>query len=127
MNDILLPPTRHTPAIDFRFSEHRLSMKGELYPENAALFFTPLMASLKTYLDRADPVPLTVSLDLLYMNSASTKKVFQIAGLLDIAARAGRAVALDFESDPDNEIMVEFAADLAEDFPTLAVRVVNPA
>jgi len=127
MDDIRLAPTGHTPALDFRFSEHWLSMKGELYPENANLFFAPLMESLSAYLGRSDAEPLTMKLDLIYMNSASTKKMFQIAGLLDAAARAGRSICLEFESDPDNELMTEFADDLVDAFPSLTLRLASQA
>lgn len=122
MADFLLPPTRHTPLVQFLFSEHRLEMRGELYPENAALFFAPLMEGLQTYLGQETAEPLSVVLDLLYMNSASTKRVFQLIAALSDAAEAGRKVTVQFESDPDNELMAEFVGDLVEDFPDLPIK-----
>jgi hypothetical protein len=127
MEDILLPASRHTPLVDFRFSQHRLEMRGELYPENAALFFGPLMERVRTYLDRDDADPLNVVLDLLYMNSASTKKLFQLVGMLADAAATGRAVAVEFDCDADNEMIGEFVADLVDDFPGLSIRLATKA
>lgn len=123
MSDIYLAPTRHTPTVDFAFSEHRLALKGEAYPENASLFFAPLLEALKAYLDRADPVPLVFDLQLAYMNSASTKMIFQLVNLLNQAARTGRDVVLQFEHDPDDEMVAEFAEDLSEDFPNVLIKV----
>ena len=65
MSDIQIPGARQTPAVDFRFSAHYLSLKGEAYPENANTFFDPLIEALNAYLAKGGGEPITVELSLL--------------------------------------------------------------
>jgi hypothetical protein len=122
MTDILIPPTYSTPLVDFRFSEHRLAMRGEAYPENALAFFTPITQGLAAYLARRGDAPILMSFQLRYMNSASIKMIFQIVKMLEQVSDAGRDVSVEFENDPDDEMAGDFAEDLADAFPTLALR-----
>lgn len=126
MDDLLLPATKHTPRVDFAFSTHTLSLQGEAYPENAVAFFAPLATAIEAYLEAGDAAPLQVRIELRYMNSASTKMIFKLLALLDQAAGRGRAIVLDFAHDADDEMMTEFAEDVAQDFPSLTVRLAHP-
>ena len=48
---LFIAATPSSPEIDFRFEQHTLSIKGESYPENAAAFYGPLIASVRAYLE----------------------------------------------------------------------------
>lgn len=122
MTDLLIQPTYSTPLVDFRFSEHRLAIRGEAYPENALAFFTPITQALSQYLARGDTAPILVQFQLRYMNSASIKMIFQAVKLLEAANDAGRPVSIEFENDPDDEMAGDFAEDLADAFPSLNHR-----
>ena len=115
MNDIHIAGTRQTPAVDFVFSAHKLSLVGEAYPENAAAFFEPLNAALAEYLAATSDQPLTVMFDLRYLNSASTKMIFRLVGLLDAAAQQHRKVRLEFRLLEDDDMLLEFGNELKED------------
>ena len=119
MQDFVLPPTRQTPAIEFAFSAHRLRIAGEAYPENAVAFFEPAMEQLKRYLAEATGQPLEAELELRYLNSASTKMVFKLVGLLDQAAGKGRPVRLRFLVLEEDEMLQELGADMQADFTWL--------
>jgi hypothetical protein len=125
MSDIKITATRQTPEISFEFSRNHLLMTGEVYPENAVAFFTPLTQAVSDYLNRSGDVPVTFVLGLKYMNSASTKMVFQLMGVLDKAASSGRKITLEFRHDPDDDMMIEFAEDMKADYVWLTVELLE--
>jgi hypothetical protein len=127
MSDIQIPGTRQTPAVDFRFSAHRLSLTGEAYPENASAFFDPLLAAINAYVANGDSAPISMQLNLLYLNSASTKMVFKLVGPLDQAASQGRAVRLDFAVHEDDEVLRELGEDMHADYPWVDFNFVETA
>ena len=73
MKDIYLARTTHSPEVDFRFSEHTLTITGEAYPENANEFFHPLLMGLERYLKSVDSRDIEFNFRLTYFNSAATK------------------------------------------------------
>ncbi len=88
------PPS--SPEVSFDFERHILSLKGESYPENAAVFYGEAIARLRKYLAACDGVSVTVNVALTYFNSSSTKMLFSIFDALNDAAerRQPRRTAL---------------------------------
>jgi hypothetical protein len=119
MDDLHIPGTRQTPAVDFRYSEHRFRMQGEVYPENANAFFDPLIAAIVAYAAQPADAPVRVELRMRYLNSASTKLLFKWVSVWDKLAEKGRLVHLSFETASDDEVLQEFAEDLKADFAWL--------
>jgi len=119
MQDIHIDATPTSPEVDFRFSEHRLSLKGESYPENAAAFYGPLLEALKEYLETVRPASMDMTVSLLYFNSSSTKALFTLFEQLHDAALHGLQVHLYWQYDEDDDTILEFGDDLNEDFPAL--------
>lgn len=122
MQDIFIDATATSPEVDFRFSSHQLSLKGESYPENAAAFYGPLLEALKTYLTTEKPTNIDVIVALLYFNSSSTKVLFSLFEQLNEAAENGTRVNLFWQHDEDDDTILEFGDDLHEDFPALQYR-----
>lgn len=120
--DLYLAPERDKPEVDFKFSAHHLSLRGETYPENAAQFYGPILAALRAYLDNTQGQHINVDVDLIYFNSSSTKILLSLFEMLDQAARNNQ-VQLNWYYDPEDETVQEFGADLAEDYSAL---VYNP-
>jgi hypothetical protein len=127
MDDLHIPGTRQSPAVDFWFSEHRFRMQGEAYPENASAFFDPLIALAGAYAARPANDPVRVELRLRYLNSASTKLLFKWVGVWDKLAETGRKVKLTFETAPDDEVLQEFGEDLKADFSWIDFEIVEIA
>ena len=119
MQDFSLPATRQTPAIELAFSAHRIRIAGEAYPENAVSFFEPVLDRIRQYLAQPSGAPIEAELELRYLNSASTKMVFKLIGLLDQAAGAGRKVQLRFVVLDDDEMLQDLGADMRADFAWL--------
>ncbi len=120
MNNLYIPASASSPEVDFRFDEHRLVLKGEAYPENAAVFWGDIIASLNMYLAQVESdQQITVQVALSYFNSSSTKMLFSLFSALNDKALGGNTVVLDWYHDEDDDTIFEFGQELHEDFPEL--------
>ncbi|MFG6487809.1 DUF1987 domain-containing protein [Roseateles sp. BYS78W] len=123
MNPLHIPATASSPEVDFRFDAHALALRGESFPENAAAFYGPLIASLREFLALPDADrTLTVEVALTYFNSSSTKMLFTLFDLLDQAAAAGRRVELNWQHDAEDDTIREFGEELMADFCNLEIK-----
>lgn len=118
MQDLYIAATSTSPEVDFRFSEDRLSLIGESYPENAAAFYGPVVEALRGYLAQACGRDIEVNVELKYFNSSSTKVLFNIFELLH-AATGSNDVRLHWHYDEEDDTILEFGNDLHEDFPEI--------
>ena len=124
MQDLYIAPTAETPEVAFLFSEHKLSPQGESYPENAMAFYAPLRASLQSYLAQLPGQhPLEMHFSLKYFNSSSTKLLRSLISLLNDAARDGKQIIAHWYHDPEDDMMMEFGADLQDEFGALHLNV----
>ncbi|MEQ6290407.1 DUF1987 domain-containing protein [Vogesella sp. GCM10023246] len=127
MQNIFLAASSYSPEVNFDFANHRLALKGECYPENAAVFFEPIMHALHGYLASLDHVHITVDVQLAYFNSASTKAILAIFERLNAAAVAGNYVTVNWHSDPDDDTIMEFGQEVADDNGALDVHLLELA
>ncbi len=120
---IVLAATPATPEVNFDFAAHRLVLKGEAYPENAAAFFRPLLQAVEEWLNEkpADSAPVQLHVALSYFNSSSTKLLFEFFESLNGFARQGKACELYWYYDPEDDISEEFGQEVSQDFPSLSV------
>ena len=116
--------TSLTPEVNFNFATHHLSLKGEAYPENAASFFNPLLEKVSSYLDSISDETITFDVDLTYFNSAATKMLFRLFGLLNEAGQNGNTVILNWYHDEVDLTSLEFGYDIKEEFLELEFNAV---
>lgn len=126
MENLHIAATNESPEIDFRYSENRLSIRGESYPENAMAFYSPIRASLQNYLDSANG-GIEVDVALRYFNSSSTKIIRMLIAMLNAAAEAGKSAVVRWHHDPEDDMMAEFGLDLKEEFRALSLDCVESA
>lgn len=120
-NDLYIAAKSSSPEINFRFSERRLSIKGEAYPENAALFWGEIVGAVHQFLTQDDTQrPIIVDVELSYFNSSSTKMLFALFGALNDKAQDGTPVILNWYHDEDDDTIFEFGQELCEDFTALS-------
>jgi len=119
MDNLHIAATATSPEVDFRFDQHLLALAGESYPENAAVFYTPVIAQLRAYLAECAGTTITVNVSLSYFNSSSTKMLFSIFDALDQAAQAGNKVMLNWYHDDEDETILEFGEELQADFQAI--------
>ena len=116
MESIIRQATPRSPQVEFDFANHRLSMEGESYPEDAAAFFGPLMEGLKKYLEDLGEQELVFDLKLAYFNSSSAKGLMNMFQMLEAAAERGCRIKICWHYHGDDDTMEEFGEDFAEDF-----------
>ncbi|KZE34298.1 uncharacterized protein DUF1987 [Crenobacter luteus] len=119
MQNVYLAATAATPEVDFRFDTHSLSLKGESYPENAQAFYGPLLEMTARYLAGLDHARIVVDVQLAYFNSSSTKLLMSLFELFNDAAVKGNYVTLNWHYDEDDDTILEFGEEIADDYPAL--------
>ncbi|MFZ6644468.1 DUF1987 domain-containing protein [Undibacterium sp. TJN25] len=120
MENFFIAASASSPEVDFRFDEHRLSLKGESYPENAAAFWGGIIAALRDYLGpHTSGTAITVNVALAYFNSSSTKMLFTLFDALNEKAKSGTPVILNWYHDEEDDTIFEFGQELCEDFSDL--------
>lgn len=122
MTPFRLERTATTPEIVLLPQERVLVLRGECYPENPIPLFGQVLASLDRCLAREGFTSLEVTIQLGYVNSASTKGLRKLFGRLDRAAEAGVAVQLIWEHEVSDDTMEELGRDLAEDLHFLELE-----
>jgi hypothetical protein len=82
MENLLIVDTDETPAISLNLGLKNFSFKGRCFPENPIEFFSPIIEWFEAYIEN----PLaktTVEFDISYMNSSSSKMIFEIFYMLE--------------------------------------------
>lgn len=113
-HDLNLPGSVSTPAIQSDWQAGRLSMQGDSYPENSFDLFDQVIDWVEAFLAR-ESRPLTLALELVYLNTSSVKAMMDIFDLLEDAHEDGRAVEVVWHYDPRNERIAELAEEFKED------------
>lgn len=114
MNDFSLPGSQSTPAIQSDWAAGSVSMQGDSYPENSYELFHQVFEWIERFLAEAER-PLSLELRLLYLNTSSIKAMMDIFDLLEAAHQQGKAVAVNWYYDRQNERVVELAEEFKED------------
>ena len=127
MNDIYIARTIESPEVDFRFSSNVLTLSGEAYPENASEFFRPILLALEAYLKAIDGIDIEFNFRLTYFNSASTKMLYSIFGLLNESACTRNRVFMNWYHDKEDDTMLEYGESVRDDFNALDFRLIETA
>ena len=126
MEKLIVEATRSSPAIVFDAETRHLHITGESYPENAAAFYAPVFAWVREFiagLERAATVQ--IDLEILYLNSSSTKVLLNLLDLLEQAAQDGLNIIINWRYDPENEAMLECGQDFSEELDALTFNLVE--
>jgi len=88
MRPLILEATEDTPEIYFHPAENIFKFSKSSLPENAIIFYKPILEWLKDYKD--SPNPKTVfDFDVEYLNTASSKQIFEVIMLInEISAKS---------------------------------------
>lgn len=123
MTNIFIAASASSPEIDFRFDQRQLSIKGEAYPENAALFWGEIIAAVRDFADNdSSPDAIAIDVALSYFNSSSTKMLFSLFDALNEKAANGTPVILNWYHDEEDDTIYEFGQELCEDFTDLTFQ-----
>ncbi|MTI42402.1 uncharacterized protein DUF1987 [Roseibium hamelinense] len=108
--------TPRSPKVSFDPATGTLEVSGESYPEDASLFYGPILKTLKGWLSDEDGPSVTVDIRLIYFNSSSAKAIMNMFQMLEEAAEDGRSVTVNWHYDADDDAMEEMGEDFSEDF-----------
>lgn len=115
MQNIIIASSERTPEINLDFVNGRFSIKGEAYPEDAAIFFGPLLIAVKEYLQAKPAGEVIMDIHLEYFNSSSAKALMNLLKIMDESAAKGVGVVVYWYYNRDDDTMQEHGEDLSED------------
>lgn len=123
MTNIFIAASASSPEVDFRFDQRQLSINGEAYPENAALFWGEIISATRRFIEQdGSQAPINVNVALAYFNSSSTKMLFSLFSALNEKAASGTPVILNWFYDEEDDTIFEFGQELREDFTALSFQ-----
>jgi hypothetical protein len=96
---------RNCPGIFFYKKQNKLEIIGRAIPENPELIFNKLNDWISQYLKKNDG--LNISIQLEYINSGSSKYLFETLKSIEAERRAGKKVAVKWLFEEDDEAMKE--------------------
>ena len=116
MENLTIDRTKSTPDVDFDPGTHKLTIRGQSYPENAFQFFDPLFQWLEAYLlEVSDKDRILFELQLSYINTSSAKCFMMLLEMMEKAYNDGKNIRIVWLYDQDNESELECAEEFKED------------
>ncbi|MDQ7781640.1 MAG: DUF1987 domain-containing protein [Desulfomonilaceae bacterium] len=125
MDNLIVEATKSSPWICFDAENRILEIKGKSYPENASEFFAPVFEWLKKYFASTQTAPTEVNLDIIYLNSSSSKAFLVLFDILEQAARNGHTVHVNWRYDEDDETALELGEEFMEDLEFVSFNLVK--
>lgn len=127
METLHLDASQYTPEITLDAAKGDISLRGKSYPENTFEFYQPVMEWMEHYFAGETAERTTVTMEIIYFNSSSSKLFFDFFDLLEEASQAGKTVAVNWVYDAENESALEAGEDFKEDFEALTINLVAKA
>jgi hypothetical protein len=115
MDNLTIEKTKVTPSIHFDAKNHRLEIKGESYPENAAKFYERVFSWLDEYIGELKDQEVTLELEITYFNSSSSKILMDLFDKLDETAGSGKNISIIWRYHKENELALEYGEEFQED------------
>jgi len=115
MQNLSIPASARTPAVDFDFGKNHLKLSGESYPEDVTEFYHSVFSALDTYLAALGAGHCRFDFELIYINSSSAKAIMMLMDKLDAAAAKGATVDVYWFYDEKDDTMQELGEEFGED------------
>ncbi len=125
MEKLIIGATNYTPEICLDPDSSRISVKGKSYPENTAEFYSPVLNWLENYLDNAHSDSLTISFDVSYFNSSSSKVFLDLFDMFEAEADKGKTIIVNWIYDKNDKDNLEFGEEFQEDYATLKFNLIQ--
>jgi hypothetical protein len=105
MEPISIKETEATPKVEFSYSDGLLEIKGRSHPENAKIFYGPLIEWCENYVQNPKD-DTTLSIQLEHFNTISSKSLLDVFRVLQAlqSQEKGFLVKWYYESD-DEELL----------------------
>jgi len=106
MEILEITATDESPEIRFDPSKGLLEINGKSLPEHIKEFYQPLDDAVRKYVERPQQIT-NIMFKLMYLNSASTKKILEIVTLFENLVKKGYIVNLYWYYEQNDEDMLE--------------------
>jgi SiaC family regulatory phosphoprotein len=126
MDDIQKEGTNSTPTISTKVQDGTMEIRGKSYPENTFEFYQPFLDWLEGF-SKSDHPQLTVTFEIQYFNSSSSKVFYDLFDILEEARKNGKTIVVNWEFDPENVSAEEAGEDFKEDFESIDFNLVSKA
>jgi hypothetical protein len=120
MEPLTMAATQRSPEVEFDFDSGHFLMRGEIFPEDAAAFFGPILERMEAYVRGLGGATITFDFKLQYFNSSSAKGLMNLFRLLEHAAENGNTVQINWYYYEDDDTIFEAGEDFAEDLEKAA-------
>ncbi len=125
MDNFAVEATKSSPSICFDAEKRTLEIKGKSYPENASEFYAPVFDWLKAYFASDQTAPTKVDLEIIYLNSSSSKAFLIFFEILDEAAANGKRVRINWHYHKEDETAQELGEEFMEDLEAVTFELVE--
>jgi hypothetical protein len=112
MNELLIESTAQTPFISFNSQTGLMVIKGRSIPEDADLFWLPVLNWFESYI-QTKPEKTLFRIDLEYFNITSSKRILFLLYQLNEAVKQNSKAEVEWYYRSDDEDMLEVGKDFA--------------
>lgn len=106
MEPISIKATEATPSIEFMPDEGLLVIKGRSHPENAKIFYGPLINWCEKYAEDP-PDKTTVRIQLEHFNTISSKSLLDVFRTLSPIQNLEKELVIDWYYESDDEELLD--------------------
>jgi len=125
MDHLVIDATKSSPSVNFDASAGVLEIKGKSYPENAARFYAPILQWLDEYLHDFKGRQIEVNLEMIYLNSSSSKAFLNLFDVLDRCAKGGQKVVVNWLYHEENDTILECGEEFMEEMEAVTFNLVK--
>jgi len=125
MENLIIEKTKSSPKIFFDFATHQHYITGESYPENTSKFYKPVLDWIIEYLEKITDEVVVFNVELIYFNSSSSKILMDLFDLLDEACVQKKNISVNWIHDPEDEALMEYGEEFAEDLENLPIHIIE--
>jgi len=106
MESLSIRETESTPSIDFNPDDGLLIIKGRSHPENAKIFYNPLLSWCEDYVkDPPDKTTLTIHLE--HFNTISSKSLLDVFRCLQPIRELDKELVVHWYYESDDEELLD--------------------
>ncbi len=112
MEKFYLEPTDDLPGVSIDPKTGSIEFWGQSLPEDTIHFFQPIIDAIEEYFK--NPLPkTTLNLKLIYLNTSSSKKILEIASVLEKSYNNGLDIEINWICSSDDEDMLDEGREFA--------------
>lgn len=124
LSDLKLKPDAELPLIDFSYDQKKMLISGKCYPENTMKFFKPIVLWIRDLIQLKPTDEILLEFEFVYVNSATTKLVFDILDMIKSAVNSGMHFKIVWKYACDNDSIFNLGNDYKGNYPNLNLKLI---